>query len=68
MSCTPNKVDIWDQRLDVNWEPLSDVINNGTPNRDTQLYIRAAHNVGVAVSVSGTASGQRENLSTMVSR
>ena len=67
-SLMPSKEDICAHSWDVNWAPRSLVSREGTPNRATQLYSKAAQIDGVEVSDRGTASGHLVNLSTIVKR
>ena len=55
-----------DQRMDVNCDPLSDVICSGVPNRLTQFCSSAR--ASADVSLTGMASGHRVNRSTTVRR
>ena len=55
-------------RLDPNCPPRSVVMVDGTPNSDTQVWIKALATVSVVPSVMGIASGQRVKRSTQVSR
>jgi hypothetical protein len=53
---------------EVNWEPLLLVIVPGTPKRWIHPCRRAAAQSAAVVEASGTASGQRVVLSTIVKR
>ena len=53
---------------DVNWLPLSDVIDSGTPNVETKPCAKASITDWVVMSRMGIARGQRESLSTAVKR
>jgi hypothetical protein len=57
-----------DQREEVNCGPLSEVIHDGTPNRQTQPANNALAQSAADVEARGIASGQREQRSTMVNR
>jgi hypothetical protein len=57
-----------DQRDEVNCGPLSEVIHDGTPNRQTQPENNALAQSAADVEARGIASGQREQRSTMVNR
>ena len=57
-----------DQREDVNCAPRSEVSRAGTPNRETQVEIKALIQVSTVMKDSGTASGHLEVLSIIVSR
>jgi hypothetical protein len=57
-----------DQRDEVNCGPLSEVIQDGMPNRQTQLVNSALAQSAADVEARGIASGQREQRSTMVNR
>ena len=61
-------MDSCDQRMDVNCDPLSDVICSGVPNRLTQFCSRALARESADVSLTGMASGHRVNRSTTVMR
>jgi hypothetical protein len=56
------------QRDEVNCGPLSEVIHDGTPNRQTQPANSALAQSAADVLARGIASGQREQRSTMVNR
>ena len=56
------------QREEVNCAPQSEVILAGTPNLEIQQEIKALVQSSAEVEDIGTASGQREVLSTMVKR
>ena len=57
-----------DQRLEVNMDPLSDVMCRGTPNREIQCWRRAeAHSSAVALR-RGMVSGHLVDLSIIVNR
>ena len=53
---------------EVNGEPLSDDISEGTPNREIHTAMRAWAHVKVVVSRRGLASGHRVVPSTMAKR
>ena len=57
-----------DHSSEVNCEPLSEVIEQGTPNLATQLWINARATVFVSMFLIGMASGHRVKRSTMVRR
>ena len=61
-------MDSCDQRMDVNCDPLSDVICSGVPNRLTQFCSSARARESADVSLTGMASGHRVNRSTTVRR
>ena len=54
--------------LDVNCEPLSEVMSKGMPKRAIQWKTNALAHVSVSIPFSGTASGHLVNLSTIVRR
>ena len=64
----PKSIAIAVHNLEVNCEPLSDVMFNGMPKRAIQWKTRPRAQVSVSVPFRGTASGHLENRSTMVSR
>ncbi len=55
-------------RADVNWDPLSDVMLAGTPNRVTQPAKRALAQSAAVMYESGMASGHLKVLSMIVKR
>ena len=55
-------------KLDMNCEPLSEVMSNDIPKRAIQWNINAFARVSVSVTFSGIASGHLINQSTIVSR
>ena len=57
-----------DQTEDVNWAPLSEVILEGTPNREIQPFIRALAQELAVIDFKGIASGHLVDLSTIVNK
>ena len=57
-----------DQTEDVNCAPRSEVSRAGTPNRETQVKIKAQAQVSAEMEDSGTAFGHLEVLLIIVSR
>ncbi len=55
-------------RADVNWAPLSDVMVEGTPNRDTQPAKRALAQSAALMDERGMASGHFEVRLIIVNR
>ena len=51
---------IWDQREEVNWEPRSVVIVEGTPKREIQKEQKASAQEAAEVEERGATSGQRD--------
>ena len=56
----------WNQREEVNCGPRLEVITEGTPNREIQVWMRAVAQTAAAVEERGMASGQRVVWSMMV--
>jgi hypothetical protein len=56
------------QTSEENWVPLSEVSDDGTPKRVTQLAKRASAQLLAEVDLTGMASAQRVDLSTIMNR
>ena len=58
----------WVHNAEENWEPLSVVMDAGTPWFATMPDAKASATVADVTSTKGTATGHREKRSTAVSR
>ena len=58
MCLLPSNCLNWFHKVDSNWQPLSVVTVEGTPNRDIQVLMNIQARNSAGISVSGTASGQ----------
>ena len=54
------------QTVDLNWDPLSEVRRDGTPNLETQEEMKALAQTSAVMEDRGTASIHLEVLSIMV--
>ena len=68
MKSVPRRMESCDQRVDVNWDPLSDVICSGVPHSLTQFCNSVRARESADVFVTGITSSHRVNRSTMVRR
>jgi hypothetical protein len=64
----PRVAHILPQTSEENWVPLSKVSDDGTPKRVTQPEKRASAQLLAEVDLTGMASAQRVDLSTIVNR
>ena len=68
MCVVPSREQTADHKAEVNWVPLSLVITAGTPNLEIHPWNMAVAHSAAEIPTSGTASGQRVDLSIKVRR